>query len=279
MTQRIHREVILWLGAAVWLVLGSAGILLAAEASQVSISQGYKTSGEVVVGSLVGLDRTAPDTVRPATSDQLDDVFGVVVQSAEPLLSVSAPGSTVQVATTGVVTALVCDLNGTIKQGDRVSVSPIAGIGMKMLVSGRILGSAQANFDDATDKQTVTIKDKTGADKQVTIGRLSVLVEPAYYTAPGSLANAFVPPVLQNFSNAVAGHEVSPVRVLLSGLLILVALIIAVSLVSSSVRSSIISIGRNPLSQHAVRRSLLQVLVFIVAILLVTLISVYFILM
>ena len=67
-------------------------------------------------------------------------------------------------------------------------------------------------------------------------------------------------------------------RVVVAGLLILFIFVTVVVLLYSSVRSSIISIGRNPLSESAVRKSLLQVGLTIFGVMAFTVIVVYLIL-
>jgi len=66
--------------------------------------------------------------------------------------------------------------------------------------------------------------------------------------------------------------------VLLAVIVLLLAFISIAVLLYSAVKSSIISIGRNPLSEGAVRKSLLQVGLTIIGILLITLITIYLIL-
>ncbi|MFI5240650.1 MAG: hypothetical protein ACHQUB_02990 [Candidatus Saccharimonadia bacterium] len=260
------------------LVLCALGSIVRAEASQVNISQGYTVSGSVVEGTLVSNDQNAANTVVPANSGNGDSLVGVVVQNSESLLSVNSSGNQTQVATSGVAYALVSTINGDIKAGDRVSASPIDGIGMKADPGTRILGVAQTAIASASDLTSLAVKDKNGQPTTVKVGHILVLVDVSFYGNTSGGANSGIPAVLQNISNTIAGKPVSTARVIISGLLLIIALVISVSLVYSAVRNSIVSIGRNPLSQPAVRKGLAQVLVFVGVILLVTLISIYFIL-
>ncbi len=247
-------------------------------ASHVAVSQGYKASEQIPSAALVSLDPSVADSVVLASPETADNLVGVAVPVNDSLLSESASGSEVQVATSGTATALVSDVNGDVKQGDRISASPIKGVGMRSVDTARIVGVAQSNLSDASDKQSVQIQTKDGANKSVNVGKITVIVNVTNYSVPlGTVAN-YLPPVVQQISNTVAGKQVSPLRVVLSFILILIAILISVVLVYTAVRSSIISIGRNPLSQPAVRRSLFQVFGFVLLVLLVTLISVYLIL-
>lgn len=87
-----------------------------------------------------------------------------------------------------------------------------------------------------------------------------------------------MPPVLQDFANNLAGRSVSPVRVMVAGFLIAFVFVTVVVLLYSSIRSSIISIGRNPLSESAVHKSLLQVGITVFGVMAFSVIVVYLIL-
>ena len=98
------------------------------------------------------------------------------------------------------------------------------------------------------------------------------------FHAASEVQEEFVPPLIQNTANTVAGKPVSPVRVIASIMVLVLALISVMVLLYSSVRSSIISIGRNPLSEGAVHRSLVEVAVTVIGILSLTFITIYLIL-
>jgi hypothetical protein len=246
--------------------------------SRVNISQGYKLNGTAVNGTLVATDRKAAGTIVPATLDMVNNLVGVIVQDKESLLTVGSGTNQTHVAISGMAYALVSNINGDIRVGDRVTTSPLSGIGMRATNPTRVLGMAQSDLASATDVQTVAAKDKSGKDVSVKVGRVLVSVNIGYYVGPADSSKSFIPKPLQDTANALAGKQVSPIRIIIGGVLLLLSLIISIILVYSSVRSSIISIGRNPLSQPAIRKGLAQVLGFVGVILLVTLISVYLIL-
>lgn len=258
------------------LTLAPLGVF--AQSSQVNISQGYKLAGAAVDGTLVATDHSASSTVAPATLEHANDLVGVVIQAKESLLAVDSGTNQTQVATSGVAYALVSNINGEVKSGDRITASPLTGVGMKAVSASRVLGIAQSDLLAASGLQTVATKDKTGHNVNVKVGRILVSVNVGYYAGPPDSTHSVIPKSLQDISNALAGKQVSPIRVILSGLLLIIALIISIILVYAAVRSSIVSIGRNPLSQPAVRKGLAQVLGFVIVILLVTLIAVYLIL-
>ena len=240
-----------------------------------SIAQGFKTSDpNVVAGALVSLKDSSPNTVELSTVDNAQQLIGIA--GGQSLIELSGGSGTLQVVTSGTTTALVSDINGTLKTGDRVTASPIAGVGMKATTSGIVVGTAQNNLSNATTTSR-TVTNKKGKEVTVHIGAVPIQVDKVFYQAPTD-NNSFLPPVLSDFAASIAGHQVSPIRVLAAALLIMLLFVAVTILLYSAVRSSIISIGRNPLSEQAVRKSLLEVGVTIVGVLVFTVIVVYLIL-
>jgi hypothetical protein len=128
---------------------------------------------------------------------------------------------------------------------------------MKALTSTLVIGTAQGDLGDAkTDTRSIT--DKGGKKQIVHIGAIPVQVDKVFYSATKN-QNFFVPPILQDLADNLAGRPVSPVRVLIAGFMIAFVFTTVVILMYSAIRSSIISIGRNPLSENIVHKGLLQV--------------------
>ena len=253
----------------------TAGVVMAGilpGIAMASLSQGYTASGTIASGSLVSLDQTAGTVITTdATND--DRLFGVTVPAGSTSLSLgSSSGNQVQVVTTGSAEVLVSNEDGKIQVGDAISVSSIAGVGEKA-PSGkhRIIGTAQANFDaTGADTTSRTIKDGTGASKQVSIGQVPVVIAVADYTTNAGGQDYQLPTWLQNFSNQVAGKSVAPIRIIVAGIILLVTLVSVTVLLYAAVRNSIISIGRNPLSRTPVLRGLLVVMGIVGALLAVS---------
>lgn len=240
-----------------------------------SIAQGFQTTDtNVVVGALVSLKSGSPNVVELSNSTNTDQLIGIVGNKS--LIELSSGTSSVQVVTDGVAPTLVSDINGEIKAGDKITASPVSGVGMKATTSTLIIGTAQNGFSTSNaEKRTVT--DKNGKQKEINVGAISLQVDKVFYEAPQEQAS-FLPPSLQELANDVAGRQVSPVRVVAAVLLVLFLLAAITILLYSAVRSSIISIGRNPLSEHAVRRSLIQVGLAVVGMLIFVGVVIYFIL-
>lgn len=233
-----------------------------------------KDSG-ITAASLVSIVQNTSNTVELSKAQQGDHLAGVV--SNESLIQLSDSGSGVQVVTSGLTMALVTDLNGDVMAGDKITVSPIEGVGMRATEPATIVGTAQTDLVSA-QAETRTIKDSAGKDVRVRIGLVQVQVGVAFYTPDTAKDSSIVPTFLQELANKVGGRDVSPVRVLVAMLILLLLFLSVTVLLYSSIRSSIISIGRNPLSQSAVRKSLLQVGLTVIAILVFAVAAIYLVL-
>jgi hypothetical protein len=237
--------------------------MVAMAASQSStLAQGFQTDsaeGEVVSGALVSLKKASTDTVQLANTDNAERVLGVV--DSDALVTISQGSTEAQVVLNGTTSALVSDINGTVKSGDKITPSPIGGVGMKASDSGQIVGTATS---DASGGKQQTITDTQGVKHTVRITRVSLQVSVGRYEAPSS---ALLPPFLQSIANNIAGRDVNVVRVLISTTLLVLGFASVLIIVFISVRSAIISIGRNPLAAKDVRQGLYQVLIisFVVA--------------
>lgn len=237
----------------------------AAAQSNSAIAQQFQTrQKDITIASLVSMEQgKTNNAIELSSFEHPERLAGVV--SENPLIELSNGESGVQVVTSGLTKVLVSDINGSIMAGDKLTASPIEGVGMRATENTTIVGTAQSPL--ATIR-TQTIKDKSGKDVKVHIGLVAVQVGVAFYNADAGKKSTFVPSFLQSLANNVAGRNVSPVRVLVAGLILLLLFISITVLLYSSVRSSIISIGRNPLSESAVRKSLFQVGITVFAVLL-----------
>jgi len=242
--------------------------------NETGLSQGFTTKeSDIPAGSLVSLEQNSDKAVELANQDRIERLVGVVADN--PLIALSDDSTQIQAVISGTTSALVSDINGSIKAGDKITASPINGVGMKAAQSVEVIGSAQADFD-ISKAATRRIANKKGQMQEVHVGLVSMQVNVTYYMAPEN--TAFLPPFLQQLINSVAGKDVSPIRALISMLVLLLGFVSIGVLLYSSVHSSIISIGRNPLSEKAVNKSLIAVILMSVGLLLVMIIAIYLIL-
>lgn len=238
------------------------------------ISQSYAADKQLTIGSIASLVENTSDRVELSNNNNAENVLGVVISPDSSLLSVSNGANTkVQIATAGTLQVLVSDINGSIQRGDHITASPIDGVGMKATSNVRVVGIAQGDLSGG-NKQTY--KDKDGKEQSVTLSEIPVLVSVAYYFKEPD--KTIIPASVQNVANALAGRNVSTTPILVSLAIFIVTIIVVVSIIYSMVRNGIISVGRNPLSQSAVYRNVIQMSALVLTILGIAMAAIYLVL-
>ncbi len=144
---------------------------------------------------------------------------------------------------------------------------------MKATGNVRIIGIAQGDMGQGTKE---TYKEKSGTEKSANLSQIPVLVNVAYYFKQPE--KTIIPSSIQNVANALAGREVKTLPILVSGGIFLITMVVVMSIIYSMIRSSIISIGRNPMSQAAIYRDLLQLSALVLVILTIGVASIYMVL-
>jgi len=227
-------------------------------ASSANISHSYHSLGSIPNGSLVSLDASRSDYVQLGDTGNGSRLLGVAVAKDDSLLAVDPADDRVQVATTGNATALVSDLNGDIKVGDQISVSPFSGVGMKASPGLYVIGLAQTPFSKSSQSvQEQTVTDKQGHSSRIEIGyvKVNVAVGRGINGSGAQILNG-----LQRLGQSLTGKVISTPRLVISLVVTFVATLSLITLMYASIYGSIISIGRNPLAKYAVFRTLGSVL-------------------
>jgi hypothetical protein len=265
------RDALLWLVLAAFVSLFAFPVTIGA---LTPLSRGYIAEEKIPIGSIVSLVDDASDKVVPSTSRNADNTLGVAINEDSSLLAVAnKEGQQVQVTTSGAAQVFVSVKNGDLERGDHITASPIKGVGMKATGNVRVVGTAQTGMQNSKQQ---TYEDENGHEQTMTIGEVSVLVNVAYYFKEPD--RTIIPSALQNLANALAGRTVNALPVIISGAIFIVMLVVVSSLVYSMIKSSIISVGRNPMSQGAIYRDLIQMSALVLVILGVGFSSIYMVL-
>lgn len=246
-----------------------------ASASSSNISHSYFTKQPIPDGSIVSLSSSKLNYVEFANTSNGSSLVGVTVPNDDSLLAFDPDKAKVQIATNGIATVLVSDINGNIKVGDQVSVSPFNGIGMKAEQGTYVIGLAQTGFSARSPGSTSrTVKDKAGSTQGIHVGyiRLSIAVG-EYVSSIGKQPN-----FLQKVVKSLTGHTIATWRIIASILVALMAIIAIITLIYASIYGGIISIGRNPLAKSIIFRALSSVMVMSLLVALVGGSLVYFLL-
>ncbi|HEX7260018.1 MAG TPA: hypothetical protein VF272_03765 [Candidatus Saccharimonadia bacterium] len=247
---------LLGLAMTPWLTLAAA------------ISHGYQGDSNLVVGTLVAQSNDDKSRVVAADNKRPDSLIGVVVENRTSTLEITDPSDDIQVATSGKTTVIVSDIAGRIKAGDLIAASPIQGVGMKAVVAGKSIGVSQSDAP-ANGSKTTTVTSTDGKTQTVQISTIPVVLEVAYFVPPAEKSP--FPVFIQKFANILAGKPVAIIRVLIATVLVVTAMVVIGVILFSGIRSTLISVGRNPLA----RGSIFQVLWRILATVLVILIGAF----
>jgi len=243
-------------------------------------TQGYSTTENILRGSVVGLTPGQENQVETINTDRNDDLLGIVVRSNDAAVTLTEDTTGVFVATTGRFEVLVTDIGGSIGAGDNITTSPLTGIAQKTGTNQRLqLGKMLEPVDFSDSSRILSQTQINGADgNPVTVSIARGLAEIFVGPNPDLASDSTAPEFLVKFSETIAGKPVSAIRIYAGLTIIIVAGAIAGSLLYSSVKTSIISIGRNPLSKNSVLTGLAQVVVISVIIFISGLVAVYLLL-
>lgn len=243
------------------------------QASAQTVAQGFKADNSLERGIIVVLDEEDSSKVVPATLERVEDLYGVVINQNDANVTFSGEDDDVFVAPNGPYKALVSTQNGPIEAGDFVTISSLAGIGMRVDdIAPVVIGRAMTGFDGSNSISTAQAGDRT-----VSIGRIDIDVQVGNNPLQRQ-SEANLPEFLRRAAETIAGKPVPAVRVYISVFVFIVSTFIAGSLMYSGVRSSIISIGRNPLSKKSILRSMIQVILFGLIIFIIGIFGVYLLL-
>lgn len=254
------------------LVFGASGL---AAASSANISHSYQTKDSIPVASLVSLDASQDNYVQPANLTTANKLVGVVVGANDSLVAIDSEDNRLQIATSGVATALVSNVNGEIKSGDMIAVSPFSGIGMKADYGSRLIGLAQSSLSGKEASiSSKTVTDKDGKQQTIKVGyvKVSIAIGSAALKQKEDEKN-----FLQQLAKSVTGHYVSTFRLVISSFIAVMALIALVTLIYTSVYGTIVAIGRNPLAKSSIFRALLSVMGLVLMTSIVALATIYLI--
>jgi hypothetical protein len=246
------------------------------------VTQSYNADASVEVGMMVQLKAKDSNTVVPVSENNIVDMLGVVIPPSNATI-VLVPKTVTQqqvlVATTGRNQVLVSNQDGPINIGDYITISSIAGVGMKASGSqDEVLGKAAAAFSGTSNViGSIPLKNTIGGGTTVSIGRIPV--DMAISRNPlFARAADYIPGFLSKIALTVANKPVSSARIYLSMALLVITALVTGNLLYSGVRSGMQAIGRNPLSKKSIIKSLIETVIAGLIIFIVGVLAVYLLL-
>ncbi len=266
------KKYVLFLLTIIFALMLPASLVYAAT----SISKGYQTkSTDLKIGMAVSLGEDSTNDnqyVEASSVKNKQKYIGIVTTVDDSTVTISSGNSTIYVSNSGQHTVFVSDLNGEVKKDDLLTVSPIEGVLMKMNDSDSGNNSVAVALDDLSSsgsKSSKEIKLSDGTPRSIQIGQVAAEVNTV------AVNNENSNKLLNAVGESLTGHKVSEVRIIIACTILFVILIIVGAIVYGAVSSSILAIGRNPLSKKSVYRQLGQASVLAISILLFGAIGIY----
>lgn len=254
------------------------GIKLTGVLTAQSVTRGYGSDQTLQRGMIVGVQKKDTSKVEPINILRLSNILGVVVNPNDSPITVSSTNQNIFVATSGRYDVLVSDQQGAINATDYITLSSISGIGMKANEQqSNVLGRAATGFDGKTNVLSSTVlSSDNGGQRTVHISRLKVDI--AVDKNPLARITNGAPAILSRAGTAITGKAVSPVRLYLGAIVLIIGTLTAGAMLYAGIRSSIISIGRNPLSKKSIFRSMIGVSFSSIFVFVISIIGVYLLL-
>jgi hypothetical protein len=216
-----------------------------------NVVEGFSSKETLQPGLVVALDSSASRTVKSAPAGDSSKIYGVAVDPSDAPFTLNSQNAKVFVATSGIYRLLVSTINGAIKPGDYISISNVNGIGAKATaVQPTIVGQAQSSFDGSRDVITTS--------GSAAIGRIYASV--GVQKNPLANKDPAVPYFLKKLAVSLANKQVPVVRIYTALVIFVIAAVAAITVLWSGIRSSLISLGRNPLSRHAILSGMYKVI-------------------
>lgn len=230
-----------------------------------NISEEFNSDESYPRGTIVSVKRDLPDDVELTSLSNSQFLLGVVNNETESVINFNKDNANVSVALTGEVRVLVTDANGPIKRGDFIGASWLKGVGMLAVTDEeqKLVGVAQENFNLSQAEEYGEIETSSGI-KDVKVG--SVLVR--LFDKESIISDLNGKGGIEGAFTTVIGKDVSLAKILIGSLLFLTSLTIAGMFITSSIRGSFVSIGRNPMAGASIHKGMIRVAILAVVIIL-----------
>lgn len=241
-----------------------------------AISRGYASDdSSLQPGMVVALSEASTadgPKVKRASQDDGDRIVGVTTTTENDLLTITSGNGQVYVQLAGEVDAFVSDINGAVKNGDLLTISPILGVLMKAESNSKlILGIALEDFDESA-AETKTI-DNSGKSRDIKVvkTRLNLDRKAVSNQGQGEGENT-----LSQLGRAVTGrHDINEVQVVAALLIFLMVLVAEGAIMYGAVSSSITALGRNPMARKIILKEMSRVVLITFGVLMVGLSAIY----
>ena len=235
--------------------------------SAFAIARGYATDDtSLQVGMVAALSDEGSSTVERATFDNEKRIVGIVTNTENSPVTVASSDAQVFVESDGEVEAYVADIEGDVKQGDLLSLSPLRGVLKRAVATSEpVIAIASQDASSALVQSNYNIDGPSGREDTI-IYKLKVnLNRQGVAEANGQQPDS----ALSKLGRAIVGKDVGEARVIVALIIFIVVMIAEGGIIYGAVSSSITALGRNPMARKAITREMVQVSMVAVVVLLV----------
>lgn len=260
------------------IIVGGVSVILPVLVMASNISRGfYSKDPNIKPGHAVSLKFNNTNDVQEielSTRVNRDKFVGITTTKDASSVAISNNTTNIYVITSGQAYAIAADINGQIKSGDPVSISPLDGVIMKSdQDEAHVIGIALEDFNqDNAKKQQVQQSNAPNRDVYINTVKIELGVRTK------ALASDKSEPFLLLFGRSLTGKEVSQWQIVSALVILFIVLVVEGSIIYGATHSTIQAIGRNPLATKVVYRQYVRVLITALLILVFGGISIYAIL-
>jgi hypothetical protein len=235
-----------------------------------AITRGYDSGDSSLqpgmVVALVKTDSGSASSIERADFDNQDRVIGILTTVDANLVTIASEKAQAYVASEGEVLAYVSDLNGKVKKGDLLSVSPLRGMLMRAGDNDKVVAIAQQDFavERATSYPVTGSETKTAAVEKLIVNLDS--------RGRGDLRKESA---LSRTVRSITGKEVSDLRIIIALVVFFIVMISEGAILYGAIASAITALGRNPLARQSIRSELSRVLIVVGGVLVMGISSIY----
>jgi len=180
------------------------------------------------------------------------NIVGVVSQSSAIVFSGEANADSYPVVSSGKSHVFVSTVNGSIKKGDLIATSPVAGVGMKAIKSGYVLGMALGDYQAKNINQ---------------IARIPVALNIHYAAANVNIKNKLFD-IFRLSSLATYEQPLTVFKYFIASLIVFVSFFFGFFVFGRVASKGVEALGRNPLAGKMIQLGILINVVITVVIIL-----------
>lgn len=253
-----------WMRLIILLLAVTSAVVLLSSHPASAIARGYATDDTGLQAGMVAalsLDSSSGKAkVERAIQAQSERVVGIVTTVANSLVIVGSSSAQVLVENEGQSEVYVSDINGQVKSGDLLVLSPLKGVLMR---SGDPAIGGIGIATDTPQGSTDYSYQAQGHTRHTNLAKVRINLNQKGSGAAAVQSDT----TITKIGWSLVGKQVSKTRAVLALVIFLFVLIAEGGIIYGAVSSAITGIGRNPLASRAIKLELIKVAAIALAIL------------